>query len=142
MPKKHTACVPRDSSALVENVPRVVHHQYWQLHTVLISRAQKWRANWGTFAALLHLHDMDSRSHSTTQSAPSSRGEQTDDQAQQQAAGCGVCRITGTGTLAGVSAWLLFERRRVEPKALLHRRMLLGMSLLSLAGAYVRWSVG
>lgn len=55
---------------------------------------------------------------------------------------CGVCRATGTVTLTGVAGWLMYERSRVDVKAIAHRRTVLCMSLLSLGAAVVRWRAG
>lgn len=54
---------------------------------------------------------------------------------------CFTCRASGTVTLAGVSAWLLYQRSQVERSAVGHRRLLAGMSLGFLAASVVRWNV-
>eukprot|EP00467_Chlorarachnion_reptans_P003737 CAMPEP_0114538608 /NCGR_PEP_ID=MMETSP0109-20121206/30235_1 /TAXON_ID=29199 /ORGANISM="Chlorarachnion reptans, Strain CCCM449" /LENGTH=98 /DNA_ID=CAMNT_0001722641 /DNA_START=349 /DNA_END=645 /DNA_ORIENTATION=- len=55
---------------------------------------------------------------------------------QQHPKDCMACRVTGTVTLAGMSAYLLYQRMQVERSAIGHRRLLavMGGSLAVLSG--------
>jgi hypothetical protein len=53
---------------------------------------------------------------------------------------CGTCRVTGTVSLGGISAWLLYQRSQVEVHARGHRITLAVMSAGFAVASAWRWN--
>lgn len=52
---------------------------------------------------------------------------------------CMPCRITGTVTFTGISAWLMHERAKIPVANTSHRATLAVMSVAFAGGAIARW---